>query len=140
MKYQNPYKVDTGSWTLVSRCLMPYSRDGLEAWCGLSVDFEKIPHTGATGSTAYCIDTGTRFMFERTTDKWYPMSSETAGGALPTEVIPYVGSYTVTPVASGAQLLPTANRLMTSDLTIEEIPYSETENGAAGKTVSIAAG
>lgn len=140
MKYPNPYKADTGSWTLVSRCLMPYSRDGLEAWCGLSTDFDKLPHTGATGSTAYCIDTGARFMFERTTDTWYPMSSENGGTTLPAEMIPYVGSYTVTPAASEAQVLATANRFMTSDLTIDEIPYAETENSSLGKTVSIAAG
>lgn len=62
---------DTGSWVLVGRYLLPYTREGRESWCGLSTDISKLPHTGVTGSTAYCIDTGERYMYERTTDKWY---------------------------------------------------------------------
>lgn len=132
---------DTGSWVLVGRYLLPYTREGRESWCGLSTDFEKLPHTGTTGSTAYCIDTGKRYMFEKTTDTWYPVVSGNADGAgVPSETEYYAGSYEVTPSASTVQTLPTANKFMKSNLTIEEIPYAETDNDSEGITVSIAAG
>lgn len=38
---------------------------------GLSKDVAKLPHYVATGSTAYCADTGDIYMYEETTDKWY---------------------------------------------------------------------
>lgn len=66
---------DTGSWVLQSRTLNPFIKDSTEAtesWYGLSRDLDKLPHTGGTGSTAYCIDTGAFYMYERTTDTWYP--------------------------------------------------------------------
>lgn len=132
--------VDTGSWVLVSRRLSPYTQKGIEEWCGLSIDFDMIPHTGCTGSTAYCIDTGERYMFEETTDSWYPLPSSSGGGSsgTPEGAIPYTGSYNVTPKASGPQVLPTANKLLKNNVTVAKIPYSETDNLADGVTASIA--
>ena len=52
---------DIGSWVLMSRAPNPYVGDPAEAtesWYGLSKDLDKLPHTGGTGSTAYCIDNG----------------------------------------------------------------------------------
>lgn len=49
---------------------------------------------------------------------------------------PYVGEYTVTP-AVHAQTLHTAQKYMTSDLTVKEIPYFETSNASHGETVYI---
>ena len=66
---------DIGSWVLMSRAPTPYVGDPAEAtesWYGLSKDLDKLPHTGGTGSTAYCIDNGAFYMYERTTDQWYP--------------------------------------------------------------------
>jgi hypothetical protein len=48
----------------------------------------------------------------------------------------YDGAYEVTPKFV-AQTLPTAEKLMTKDLTIEEIPYAEVSNNSGGKTVII---
>lgn len=48
----------------------------------------------------------------------------------------YEGSYKVTPSVSN-QTLATANKLMQSDVTIEEIPYSEVGNNSGGKTATI---
>lgn len=69
--------IDTGSWELISRRQPPYPEPGskaIECWCGLAADMDKVPKTGCTGSTAYCVDTGDRYMFEETTDSWYPQS------------------------------------------------------------------
>ena len=63
---------DAGSWVLQSRTLNPYSKEATESWYGLSKDLAKLPHTGGTGSTAYCIDNGAFYLYERTTDTWYP--------------------------------------------------------------------
>lgn len=39
---------------------------------GLSKDApQKLPHYVATGSTAYCADTGDVYMFIEKSDKWY---------------------------------------------------------------------
>lgn len=48
----------------------------------------------------------------------------------------YEGEYKVTPSVSN-QTLDTANKLMKSDVTIEEIPYAEVSNNSGGKTASI---
>lgn len=48
----------------------------------------------------------------------------------------YDGSYRVRPLIT-AQTLATNNKLMHSDLIIEEIPYSEVTNGVGGMTVTI---
>ena len=127
--------MDTGSWVLVSRRLPPYSRPdskAIESWCGLSADLDMLPKTGCTGSTAYCIDTGDRYMFEETTDTWYPMASSGGGGSVPEGVDP-------TPKAAATQVLPTSNKYMKNNVTVAKIPYSETENASEGTTVSIAA-
>lgn len=49
----------------------------------------------------------------------------------------YEGDYDVTPKV-GAQVLSTSHKSMTSDLTINEIPYQETTNLGGGVTVNIA--
>lgn len=65
-------------------------------------------------------------MFEETTDTWYPMvSSGGSGGSAPEGVESYAGSYNVTPKVSMAQILPTSNKYMKSNVTVAKIPYSE---------------
>lgn len=134
---------DTGSWVLVSRRLPPYPKPNsraIESWYGLSADLDMLPKTGCTGSTAYCVDTGDRYMFEETTDTWYPMaSSGGGGGSVPEGVGSYTGSYNVTPKASMTQILPTSNKYLKNNVTVAKIPYSETDNASDGTTVSIAA-
>lgn len=49
----------------------------------------------------------------------------------------YEGSYKVTPSVS-SQKLDTSNKLMQSDVLVEEIPYAEVTNNFGGKTVTIA--
>lgn len=44
------------------------------AYSGLSADISKLPKTNEsleTGSTAYCIDTGVLYMYEKTSKTWY---------------------------------------------------------------------
>lgn len=60
------------------------------------------------------------------------LSTVIAASALPT----YHGPYEVTPSQS-TQTLATAQRAMTSDVTVMEIPYYETTNEAGGYTVII---
>lgn len=50
--------------------------------------------------------------------------------------VPYEGPYEVTPNVDG-QVLPTANKTMTSDITINKIPYAEVSNPGGGLTVTI---
>lgn len=38
---------------------------------GLSKDVGKLPHYVETGSSAYCIDTGQIYIYEKTSDIWY---------------------------------------------------------------------
>lgn len=49
---------------------------------------------------------------------------------------PYAGSYQITP-SPDAQILYTAQKRMTEDMTINGIPYFETSNEYHGKTVYI---
>lgn len=58
------------------------------------------------------------------------------GGADDSNYEVYEGAYIVTPSVSN-QTLETANKLMQSDVTIEEIPYAEVSNNSGGKTASI---
>lgn len=58
------------------------------------------------------------------------------GGADDSNYEVYEGSYIVTPSVSN-QTLNTANKLMKSDVIIEEIPYAEVGNNSGGKTVTI---
>lgn len=48
----------------------------------------------------------------------------------------YTGSYEVTPRAN-EQTLATANKIMSNDVTVKEIPYAEVANPAGGTTVII---
>lgn len=50
----------------------------------------------------------------------------------------YTGAYEVTPSASEAQILNTANKTLANDITVNKIPYYETSNTSNGKTVYIA--
>ena len=50
---------------------------------------------------------------------------------------PYTGSYQVTPKVN-AQTMPTAQKLMTQDVTIKAIPIYDVSNGSGGRTVYIA--
>ena len=43
------------------------------------------------------------------------------------EADPYEGDYTVTPKVT-AQVLPTASKIMTDDVTVKAIPYYDTSN------------
>ena len=128
---------DYGSWFLVSRRLSPYREGYIESWCGLSDDLDKLPHTGETGSTAYCVDTGNSYMFEKTTDRWYRMATQQGQGEGGIGE-PYTGTYEVTPKAFETQSLPTAQKTLTKDLTVVAIPYAETSNLANGTTATIA--
>ena len=49
---------------------------------------------------------------------------------------PYEGEYDVIPKVS-EQTLPTANKLLSNDVTIKEIPYFEVSNSSGGNTVFI---
>lgn len=49
----------------------------------------------------------------------------------------YTGSYEVVPDVLQAQVLPTANKTLSEDIVIKEIPYRETGNIAGGATVYI---
>jgi len=49
----------------------------------------------------------------------------------------YTGSYTARSQADEAYQLPTANRYLTDNITVEKIPYYETSNLADGLTVYI---
>lgn len=49
----------------------------------------------------------------------------------------YTGAYQVTP-KTGAQVLPTAQKLMTDDVTIKPIPIYDVSNASGGRTVYIA--
>lgn len=49
----------------------------------------------------------------------------------------YEGDYEITPRTQG-QTLPTADKVMKTDLVINDIPYSETTNPGGGTTVVIA--
>ena len=51
---------------------------------------------------------------------------------------PYTGDYEVTSVPWVDQVLPTAYKKMLSDMTVKQIPYSQTTNESGGYTVSIA--
>lgn len=48
----------------------------------------------------------------------------------------YEGAYEVTPSGS-FQLLPTADRVLTDDILVHPIPYSEVSNAQGGLTVTI---
>lgn len=49
----------------------------------------------------------------------------------------YQGEYEVTPKVYDQQILETANKLLTDNVTVHKVPYSETSNKAEGTTVYI---
>lgn len=56
---------DIGSWVDISE-------NGEKDYRGLSKDVSKLPKGYPnTGSTAYCVDNGDLYMFEKTSNKWY---------------------------------------------------------------------
>lgn len=56
---------------------------------------------------------------------------------IPKDADPYKGAYEVTPRVD-EQVLPTAQKLMADDLTVNAIPIYETSNNSGGTTVYIA--
>lgn len=50
---------------------------------------------------------------------------------------PYTGSYQITPKVT-EQRMPTAQKLMTQDVTVKAIPYYDVSNTSGGSTVYIA--
>lgn len=58
------------------------------------------------------------------------------GGIVSEDYPPYTGDYIVTPSVE-EQKLGTRQKLLTKDLTIEKIPYSEVSNVANGITATI---
>ena len=52
------------------------------------------------------------------------------------DVDPYMGSYEITPKVD-EQILPTAQKLMTSDLMVKAIPIFDVSNNSGGSTVYI---
>lgn len=61
-------------------------------------------------------------------------------GEMPVAIVsgtPYEGDYIVIPKADAATILPTRDRLMQDDVTVQKIPYYETAN-PTGDTVYIA--
>lgn len=54
----------------------------------------------------------------------------------PPEAETYKGAYTVVPKVT-AQMLPTAQKMMTEDVTVKEIPFFDVSNTSGGTTVYI---
>lgn len=50
----------------------------------------------------------------------------------------FEGPYMVTPRAHSATVLPTEDHLMSDDVTVVKIPYTEIDNDSGGLTVNIA--
>lgn len=50
----------------------------------------------------------------------------------------YSGSYTVTPKATEAQVLPTERTVLLNDITVKKVPLYQTSNNSGGNTVYIA--
>lgn len=50
---------------------------------------------------------------------------------------PYTGEYEVTPLVDKETTLPTANKIMSRDVVVKQVPYFETSNNTGGKTVYI---
>lgn len=49
----------------------------------------------------------------------------------------YNGEYEVTPLVDKETTLPTANKIMTKDVVVKQVPYFETSNNTGGETVYI---
>lgn len=48
----------------------------------------------------------------------------------------YEGNYSITP-SLYEQVLPTGGTRLTEDVTVEGVPWAETDNGSGGRTVTI---
>lgn len=73
------------------------------------------------------------FIIEESFELDFEIGEVTVVGHLPW----YEGEYTVTPKAFDETILPTRQKSMRMDVTVEEIPYAETSN-IYGTTVVIA--
>lgn len=61
-----------------------------------------------------------------------------SGGAAVWRDLPkYTGEYSITPSADSAQTLETAQKYMADNVTVEKIPYYETDNASGGTTIYI---
>lgn len=67
------------------------------------------------------------------------MSGNVIVDPIPESLIPpdYEGSYLVTPLAYVNQILRTADKVLSEDVVVEQIPYYETTNDAGGYTAII---
>lgn len=68
-----------------------------------------------------------------------PVDPEVISGTISSDILAskkYPGPYEVIP-RKVEQILPTADKLLTDDVTVDAINYSETTNPAGGKTVNI---
>lgn len=72
-------------------------------------------------------------------------ASLSAVGSVPGTVSPkinrekyYTGTYTVTPKADKTQVLPTADKTLTDDITVNKVPFYDAHNDANGMTAYIA--
>lgn len=64
--------------------------------------------------------------------------AETIDGIIDTEAELYAGTYMVTPAADTSVILDTENKLLSEDITVNEIPFEEAQNNMGGSTVTIA--
>lgn len=64
--------------------------------------------------------------------------AETIDGIIDTDAEKYTGEYMVTPAAETSVTLNTENKLLEEDITVNQIPFEETENNTGGSTVTIA--
>ena len=71
------------------------------------------------------------------TGKISPTGQLTGKLSVPKSYIPYDGEYEVTPKAYQDQILETADKLLTRNIVVFEVPYHETHNDS-GVTVHIA--
>ena len=72
-------------------------------------------------------------------------ASLSAVGSVPGTVSPkvnrdkyYTGTYEVTPKADKTQVLPTADKTLTDNITIHKVPFHQAHNDANGTTAYIA--
>ncbi len=61
---------DLGSWVATD---IGESGRNIRHYEGLHTDVGKLPHYVSTGSSAFCVDTGDYYKYEKTTDTWYQM-------------------------------------------------------------------
>lgn len=73
-----------GSWTLVKRIRTPFRESFLERWEGLSKDISLLSTepfmNGATGSVAFCVDTGEVYKYVAENQKWYKQAGSSGSG------------------------------------------------------------